>query len=297
MPKAKANNIELEYDTFGDPSAKPLLLVMGLGAQMLRWREDLCKMFVENGFYVIRFDNRDIGLSTKFEEAGIPDIMKESMAHMQGKPIFPPYTIEDMADDAVGLLDALNIEKAHVCGLSMGGLIVQVIALRHPYKVLSLISIMSTTNNPNLPQAKPEALQALLTPAPTEREVYIEDKLERWRILYGSGFPFPEEEYRELIAILYDRSFYPQGQLRQMFAVIATENRVPKLSSIKVPTLVIHGGDDPLILVECGKETAASIPGAELLIIEGMGHASCLPRETWPRIVDAIAKNADKSYI
>jgi pimeloyl-ACP methyl ester carboxylesterase len=295
MPKTKANNIELEYDTFGDPSSKPLLLVMGLGAQMLRWHEELCKMFVDKGFYVIRFDNRDIGLSTKFEEAGVPDIMKEYMARMQGKPISPPYTVEDMADDAVGLLDALNIEKAHICGASMGGMIVQIIALRHPDRVLSLTSIMSTTGNPNLPQARPEAMQTLLKPAPTERDAYIEESVKRWRILYGSGFPYPEEEFREQAATMYDRSFYPQGMSRQLFAILGAENRVPKLNSVKVPTLVIHGGDDPLVPVEGGKETAASIPGAELLIIEGMGHS--LPRETWPQVVGAIVKNADKAYI
>lgn len=292
MPKAKANNIEIEYDTFGDPSSEPLLLVMGLGAQMIRWVEELCMMFVNKGFYVIRFDNRDVGLSTKFEEAGVPDIMKEFMARQRGKTISPPYTVEDMADDAVGLLDALNIEKAHICGASMGGMIVQIIAFRHPTRVLSLTSIMSTTGNPNLPQAKPEAMQLLLKPAPAEREAYIEESVKRYKILYGSGFPYPEDKFRELAAVLYDRSFYPQGMARQLFAILGTENRVPKLGTIKVPTLVIHGGDDPLVPVEGGKETAASITGAELLIIEGMGHS--LPPETWPQIVDSIAKNADK---
>lgn len=292
MPKAKANNIELEYDTFGDPSSKPLLLVMGLGAQMIRWEEELCMMFVDNGFYVIRFDNRDVGLSTKFEEAGVPDIMKEFMAKQQGKPISPPYTVEDMADDAVGLLDALNIEKAHICGASMGGMIVQIIALRHPTRVLSLTSIMSTTGNPNLPQAKPEAMQLLLKPAPADREANIEETVKRWRVLYGSGFPYPEDDVRERAAVLYDRSYYPQGVTRQLVAILATESRVQKLGAIKVPTLVIHGGDDPLVPVEGGKETAASIPGAELMIIDGMGHS--IPPETWPRVVEAIAKNAAK---
>jgi len=295
MPKAKANNIEIEYDTFGDPSSKPLLLVMGLGAQMISWDEEFCRTFVDKGFYVIRFDNRDVGLSTKFEEAGEPNIMKEFMARQQGETISPPYTVEDMADDAVGLLDALNIEKAHICGASMGGMIVQIIAFRHPTRVLSLTSIMSTTGNPNLPQPKPEILQLLFKPAPTDREAYIEESTKRRHIYYGSGFPFPEDKYRKLAAALYDRSFYPQGMIRQMVAIIATENRVPKLDSIKVPTLVIHGSDDPLVPVKGGKETAASIPGAELLIIEGMGHS--LPPEIWSRLVGAIAKNADKVNI
>jgi len=292
MPKAKANNIELEYETFGDSSSKPLLFVMGLGAQMITWEKDFCMKFVDKGFYVIRFDNRDIGLSTKFEQAGIPNIMNEIMAAQRGETLSPPYTLEDMADDAVGLLDALNIEKAHICGASMGGMIVQIIAIRHPSRVLSLTSIMSTTGNPDLPRAKPEIIQLLFAPAPTEREAYITEAVKRRRILYGSGFPYPENQARELAATLYDRSFYPQGMLRQLNAILATENRVSKLGSIKVPTLVIHGGDDPLVPVEGGKETSESIPGSELIIIEGMGHS--LPTETWTQIVDAIAKNADK---
>ena len=293
MPKAKANNIEIEYDTFGDPSAKPLLLVMGLGSQMISWDEELCEMFVDKGFYVIRFDNRDIGLSTKFEEAGDPDIMKEFMALQKGKTISPPYTMDDMVNDAVGLLDALNIEKAHICGASMGGMIVQLIALNHPNRVLSLTSIMSTTGNPDLPQARPEAMQVLIKPSPTEREAYIKQSVKNWRILYGSGFPYPEDLYRERAAAAYDRSFYPQGMKRQMLAVMGAENRGPKLKTIKVPTLVIHGGDDPLVPIEGGKETAECIPGAELLIIEGMGHS--LPSPIWSQVVDAIAKNASKA--
>ncbi|MBY9008491.1 MAG: alpha/beta hydrolase [Candidatus Lokiarchaeota archaeon] len=292
MPKAKANNIEIEYETFGDPSSKPLLLVMGLGAQMIAWLDDFCMKFVDKGFYVIRFDNRDIGLSTKFEEAGIPDLMKEVMALQRGETITPAYILEDMADDAVGLLDALNIEKAHICGASMGGMIVQIIAFRHPTRVLSLTSIMSTTGNPDLPQAKPEAMQVLLAPAPTEREAFIEESVRRRRILYGSGFPYDVDRQREIAAITYDRSFYPQGMARQTVAILANGNRASKLGSIKVPTLVIHGGDDPLVPVEGGKETAEKIDGADLILIDGMGHS--LPPETWPQIVDAIAKNADK---
>ena len=292
MPKAKANNIEIEYDTFGDPSSKPLLLVSGLGGQMIGWEEELCVKFVNKGFFVIRYDNRDIGLSTKFEEYGDPDIMKLFIASQKGEKLTPPYTMDDMADDAVGLLDALNIEKAHICGASMGGMIVQLITLRHPNRVLSLTSIMSTTGNPNLPPAKPEATQMLLKPLPTEREAYIEESLKRSRFFYGSGFPYPEDRARENAVKIYDRSFYPQGMRRQMIAIATTENRFSKLSSIKVPTLVIHGGDDLLIPVEGGKDTAELIAGAELIIIDGMGHS--LPIETWPQVVDAIARNAEK---
>lgn len=292
MPKANVNDIQIEYETFGDPSSKPLLLVMGLGAQMILWLDEFCELLVNKGFYVIRFDNRDVGLSTKIEEAGVPNIMAAINALQKGEEVKAPYSLEDMADDAIGVLDALNIDKAHICGASMGGMIVQVIAYRHPTRVLSLTSIMSTTGNPDLPQAKPEVLQLLFTPIPSKREAYIEESVKRRKIFYGSGFPFDEDLARKLSAKIYDRNFYPQGMMRQLMAIMANGNRKPTFASIKVPTLVIHGGDDPLVPVEGGKETAESILGAELLIIDGMGHS--LPPETWPRIIDAIAANAAK---
>ncbi|MFX1327262.1 MAG: alpha/beta fold hydrolase [Promethearchaeota archaeon] len=294
MPKVKANNIEIEYDTFGDPSLKPLLMIMGLGAQMIRWDVELCEKLVESGFYVIRFDNRDVGLSTKFDQAGEPDLMKMFMAVQKGEKIEAVYTLNDMADDAVGLLDALNIDKAHICGASMGGMIAQVIAYRHPSRVLSLTSIMSSTGNPDLPQPKPQALQVLLKPPPEGREAIIEDGVNRMRIIHGSGFPFDEKKARESVAAAYDRSNYRPGYSRQLAAILATGNRKSALASIKVPTLVIHGGDDPLVSVEGGTETAEAIPGAELLIIEGMGHS--LPIEVWSRLIDAFIKNTSKAY-
>ncbi|MFX0037061.1 MAG: alpha/beta fold hydrolase [Candidatus Hermodarchaeota archaeon] len=295
MPKAKANNIEIEYDTFGDPSSKPLLLIMGLGAQMIRWDIELCEKLAEAGFYVIRFDNRDVGLSTKFDETGVPDLMKMFMAVQKGEKIESAYTLNDMADDAVGLLDALNIDKAHICGASMGGMIAQVIAYRHPSRVLSLTSIMSSTGNPDLPQPKPQALQVLLKPPPEGRDAIIEDGVNRMRIIHGSGFPFDEEKARKFVTAAYDRSNYRPGYSRQLAAILATGDRKQFLTSIKVPTLVIHGGDDPLVSIEGGKDTAASIPGAELLIIEGMGHS--LPIEVWPRVIDAFIKNTSKAYL
>lgn len=293
MPKAKANNIEIEYETFGNPTDKPLLLVNGLGGQMIAWDEEFIQLFVDRGFYVIRFDNRDVGLSTKFEEAGTPNLMKEMMAFQAGEPIEAPYSLENMADDAVGLLDALHIEKAHICGVSMGGMIVQVITLRHPSRVLSLTSIMSTTGNPDLPQATPEAMQALLTPVPAERGAYIENSIRVGRLFYGSGFPYDEVKRRELAGRLFDRCFYPPGFGRQLLAIVTNGNRKPKLSVVKVPTLVIHGGDDPLVPVEGGKDTAEAISGSELIIIDGMGHS--LPPETWGQISDAIVKNTAKA--
>jgi len=296
MPKAKANNIEIEYATFGDPSAKPFLLVMGLGAQMIRWEELFIDEIVKRGFYVIIFDNRDIGLSTKFEAAGIPDVMKATVASMKGEKIDAPYLLKDMADDAVGLLDALGIEKAHICGGSMGGMIVQSIAINHPSRVLSLTSIMSTTGAPDLPQAKPEAMKVLMelmTTTPTGRDAVIEAGMVASRILYGSGFQLDEEKARKRAGESYDRSYYPQGMTRQTIAIIASGDRTEGLASVKVPTLVIHGKDDSLVPVECGIATSKAIPGSELLLIDGMGHSS--PPETWPQVVDAIVSITEKA--
>jgi len=294
MPKVNANNIQIEYDTFGDPSSKPILLIMGLGGQMIDWDEEFCEQLVSRGFYVIRFDNRDVGLSTKFEEAGVPDVIAVMNAVQAGETVEVPYLLEDMADDAVGLLDALYVEKAHVCGASMGAYISQIVAFRHPTRVLSLTSIMGSTGNPDLPPPTPEAMRVLLMSMPTEREAYIDAEINGWRVLYGSGFPFDEEKWRIDIASSYDRCFYPQGFTRQLAAIRVNGNRKPKLASINVPTLVIHGADDPLVPVEGGKDTAAAILGAKLLIIDGMGHS--LPPETWPRIVEAITENANKAY-
>ena len=292
MSRAKVNNIEIEYDTFGDPSSKPLLLIMGLGAQMINWDEEFCKKLVERNFFVIRFDNRDIGLSTKFEEAGEPDLMKLFMAAQKGEKIEASYTLEDMADDAVGLLDALNIDRAHICGASMGGMIAQVIAYRHRSRVLSLISIMSSTGNPDLPRPEPEAMQILIKPLPTGREAIIEDGVNRMRIVHGTGIPFDEGRARKLVTASYDRSNYRPGYARQMAAIMVAGNRKSALGSITVPTLVIHGGDDPLVPLEGGRDTAEAIPGAELLIIEGMGHS--LPPEVWSQVIASITKNASK---
>jgi pimeloyl-ACP methyl ester carboxylesterase len=294
MPRVKANNIEIEYDTFGDPSSKPLLLIMGRRAQMIRWEKEFCEKFVEKGFYVIRFDNRDVGLSTKFYEASEPDIMKVLMKAAKGERIESLYTLNDMADDAVGLLSALGIDKAHICGASMGGAIAQILAYRHPSRVLSLTSIMSSTGNPDLPRPKPEILKQLNRPTPTTREAIIEDRVNNFRILHGPFFPFDEKKWRELATASYERSHYPPGYSRQFVAIRATGNIKPALSSIRVPTLVIHGSEDPLVPVEGGKDTAEAIPGAELLIIEGMGHS--IPIQVWPKIVDAITKNASKAY-
>ena len=294
MPKIKANNIEIEYDTFGDPSGEPLLLIMGLGTQMIAWDSEFCQKLVNRGFYVIRFDNRDIGLSTKFNHLGKPNIMKLVIAFQKGEKVEAPYTLYDMTDDALGLLNALGINKAHICGASMGAMITQTMAVKYPDKVLSITSIMGTTGIPDPSQTKPEAMQVLSKPAPTEREAYIEDAIKRRKILHGTGYPYDEERIRRLAELSYDRCFNPDGLIRQMAAVLATGSRKEDLSNIQCPTLVIHGSDDPLVSVEGGRDTAEAIEGAELLIIEGMGHS--LPVETWERIADAIAKNAAKAH-
>lgn len=294
MAKAKANHLLIEYETFGDHSSPPILLIVGLGAQLIYWDEAFCTQLAEAGLYVIRFDNRDAGLSTKFEEAGSPDVMDVIGKLMRGQKVTPPYTIEDMADDAVGLLDALKIAKAHVCGMSMGGMIAQSLAIRHPQRVLSLTSIYSTTGNPHLPQPKPEVMGLLLTPPPQGREPFIEFNLKLFRALTGPRFGFDEEWVRNLMAMAYDRAFCPQGEARQLVAILAQSNRRTALSTLKVPTLVIHGDADPLVSVQAGKDTAEAVPGTVLKIIEGMGHD--LPHgEAWAHIAKDIMAHTKKA--
>jgi pimeloyl-ACP methyl ester carboxylesterase len=290
MPRAHANGIEIEYESFGDPSAPVVLLIMGLGAQMILWDEAFCEALVERGFHVVRFDNRDVGLSTKLDGAGKPSVLAAMEALRAGKPIEAPYLLADMADDAIALLDALGIEGAHVVGASMGGMIAQTIAIRHPARILSLTSIMSTTGDPDLPAPTREAMLALLTPSPHERDAYVEHAVAAVRVLGSPGFPFDEEAVRTRSARSYDRSFHPAGFARQLVAVWASGSRTAALASVRVPALIIHGDADPLIPVAAGRATAAAIPGAELFVIEGMGHD--LPRPVWDRIADAIAKHA-----
>ena len=294
MPNVEANGIRIEYETFGESSSSPLLLIIGLAGQLIEWHEDFCEKLAEQGHYVIRFDNRDVGLSHKFEEMGVPNVMQAIEARMQGESVTAPYTLENMADDAVGLLDALNLPKAHICGMSMGGMIAQTIAIRHPLRVQSLISIYSSTGNPELPQPEPKALEVLVETPPVEREAYIDYLVRTFRVIAGSGFAFDEDFHRRLAQKAFDRAFYPQGTGRQLMAVMAQENRTPALASVTVPTLVIHGSDDPLVPLACGQDTADAIPGAELLVIEGMGH-DLPPGSGWPQILDAIVVHIGKT--
>jgi pimeloyl-ACP methyl ester carboxylesterase len=269
MSKASANNIQIEYDTLGDPSSPPILLIIGLGGQLIYWDEEFCRRLTEAGLRVIRFDNRDAGLSTKFD---------------------------DMGADAVGLLDALKIEKAHLCGMSMGGMIAQALAIRYPQRTLSLTSIYSTTGNPRLPQPKPEIMRLLLTPPPQDREPFIQFNLNIFRALTGPRFGLDEDWVRKLMGRTYDRAFCPQGTIRQLAAIMTQANRQPALRGIRVPTLIIHGDADPLVSVEAGKDTAAAVPAAELKIMEGMGHD--LPHgEAWAQIARDIIAHTKKTRL
>jgi len=286
----EANGIEIVYDTFGKPSAPPMLLIMGLGQQMIAWDEEFCAALAAQGYWVIRFDNRDVGLSTRFDEAGVPDILALMQAAAQGEAIQGPYTMRDMADDAVGLIDALEIESAHVVGISMGGGIAQEMTIHHPDHVRTLTSIMSSTGDPQLPPPKPEAAAILVTPAPTDRAGYIESSIKTWRVLNGPAFPLDEDLTRERAGRFFDRGLSPDGTARQLAAIMASGSRKEALKSVQVPTLVIHGDADPLVPVEGGIDTANAIPGAELMIIEGMGHS--LPPEVAPQVIEAIARHA-----
>jgi pimeloyl-ACP methyl ester carboxylesterase len=292
MANVTANGISIEYETFGDPAKPALALIMGLGAQMIFWQDDFCRELVGRGFLVIRFDNRDCGLSRHFRELGIPDVGAAMTASLSGEPVpAPPYTLCDMAGDVVGLLDALGIERAHVVGASMGGMIAQTVAIEHPTRVRTLTSIMSTTGNREVPPATPEAMTALLTPSPSDRAEFIDHMVKTFRIVGSPGFEFDETSFRDRVGRAFDRSYDPSGVARQLVAVLADGGRKERLRSVRVPTLVIHGKNDPLVPVEGGIDTADAVPGARLVVIEGMGHD--LPRGAWPQIVDAIASIAD----
>jgi pimeloyl-ACP methyl ester carboxylesterase len=294
MSAANINRIHMAYDTFGDQKTTPLLLIMGLGAQMILWDEKFCEDLANQGLYVIRFDNRDVGLSTHFDDAGIPDLMAVFTAQMQGEKIDTPYTLDDMADDAVRLLKTIGIEKAHICGVSLGASIAQTIAIRHPSNVLSLILISGSTGNPALPPPTPEAMNLLIAPQPKERTAFVEHLTNTYKMIAGSGSPFDEEWHRIKLAQSYDRSFNPNGKVRQLAAAIAHGNRKPALANVNTPTLVIHGTEDPLVPADGGKDTAEAINGAELLLIDGMGHELPNGKGAWPDIMEAMIAHIKK---
>lgn len=292
MPQITANGISIAYETHGDPANPPLLLVMGLGAQLTLWPIELVEALVQRGYYVIRHDNRDIGLSEKFGHAGVPNFRRVALMRLFGLRARLPYRLTDMADDAAALLTELGIDKAHVVGASMGGMIVQLMAIHHPDRLLSMTSIMSTTGNPRLPRPKPEAMNALLDRAPANATVedVIPIGIRVARAIGSPGYPTPEERLRERISRDFNRSFYPEGAARQISAIMDDGDRRKRLKQVRVPSLVIHGVDDPLVPVEGGRDTAAHIPGAKLLEVPGMGHD--LPLELVETIASAVAEHA-----
>jgi len=287
---ASANGIQLCYDIFGDSDADPLVLIMGLGAQMIHWDDDFCRQLAERGFRVIRFDNRDIGHSTKLSGGGRLGVLELLKLRLLRIPVRAPYTLRDMATDVVGLLDALRIRDAHIVGASMGGMIAQEMALVFPERVRTLTSIMSTTGNPRLPGPTREATALLMQPPVIERDPFIARFIETWKVLRAGHFPEDEARDHERAVRTFERGLSPAGVARQLRAILASGSRKERLAAVKVPTLVIHGTVDPLVRPEAGRDTAASIPGAKLVMIEGMGHA--LPIPLWPQIINAIAAHA-----
>jgi len=274
MAQVQANGLTFEYESFGRKSDPALLLIMGFSAQMTMWPEALCEGLAGRGFRVIRFDNRDIGKSTHLEHLGAPDISGAMAKAMSGQPVDAPYALDDMALDAVSVLRALDIESAHIVGASMGGMIAQIVAARHPNATRSLTSIMSTTGRRDLPPASPEAMSALMTPPPSDsREHRIEAGMKVWRAIGSPGYQESDVELRAIVTREVDRSPYdPAGIGRQMLAIISAPPRNEILKNVRAPSLVIHGADDPLVPLEGGKDTAASIPGCEIIVVPGMGH-------------------------
>jgi pimeloyl-ACP methyl ester carboxylesterase len=285
-----SSGMELCYQTFGDPDDEPLLLVMGLATQMTFWDPELCSMLAKRGYYVIRFDNRDVGRSSRARGRVTRRMLVEAFA---GRRTRAPYSLHDLGDDAFGLLDHLGIESAHLVGASMGGMIVQTMAIDRPTRVRSLTSIMSTTGKRSVGWQHPRLLAALLRPIKPGRAAYAESSVRMWRMIGSPGFPRHEEETRELAGQAYDRGVSAAGALRQMMAILTQPNRSGALRQLHLPTLVVHGLSDPMVHVSGGRATAAAVPGAELLLVEGMGHD--LPPELYETLVDAIDRTASRA--
>lgn len=287
MPRASANGIEIEYETHGDRGARPLVLLRGLSTQMIHWHPDLLRGLADRGHFVVVFDNRDVGCTTWFDDAGLPDLA----AIAAGGEVSLAYGLDDMADDTVGLMDVLGLESAHVAGMSMGGMIVQAAAIRHPSRVRSMTSVMSSTGGAELPPPTPAALEALVTPGPEERAAYVEHTVRTQKVISSPGFPFDTQRESDVAARAYDRAFHPAGAARQLAAVQSHGDRREALRKLEVPTLVIHGDGDPLIPLEHGRDTAATIPGARLHVIGGMGHD--IPAGIHGEMIEAIGAHTE----
>jgi pimeloyl-ACP methyl ester carboxylesterase len=290
MAQVRANGIDVEYELLGPEDGSPLLLIMGLGEQLIRWPMPLLEKLVARGHRVIRFDNRDVGLSTHFKDAPRVDLPAIIAAQASGQTPTAPYNLDDMARDAVGLLDALGIVRAHVVGVSMGGMIAQQVAAQFPERVASLTSIMSTTGNPAVPPPTPEAAATLFAPRPdpSDRQAYADHGLRVRRTIGSPAYPTPEAEIRAAALASLDRAYDPAGFVRQLAAIYASGDRRASVRTITAPTMVFHGEADPLVNVEGGRDTAANIAGAELRIVPGMGHD--LPAPLYDQILDAIER-------
>ncbi|RYF40818.1 MAG: alpha/beta fold hydrolase [Comamonadaceae bacterium] len=275
--KVQANGISIEVEDTGADGAQAerpvVLLIMGLGMQLIAWPEPFVQALVEAGFRVVRFDNRDVGLSQQFDHLGTPNLVWESLKHRLGLPVNAPYRLHDMAGDTLGVLDALNIAQAHVVGVSMGGMIAQRLALAAPQRVLSLASIMSSSGARGLPGPKPQVLRALLGRPQRPGEAGIVDHyIKLFKVIGSPAYPLDEAALRERILLGTRRNFHPDGTLRQMVAIAADSTRAQELARLRMPTLVVHGKADPLVPFACGQDTARRIPGAQLFGVEGMGH-------------------------
>ena len=290
-----ANGVQLEVEDHGPVTAEPLLLIMGLGMQLVAWHTELVASLVARGFRVIRFDNRDIGLSQRYDHLGVPNLAIDSIKYAVGLKVTGPYTVADMADDTAGLLDALGIQRAHVCGASMGGMIAQQLAVRHPTRVKSLTLMMTSSGSRRLPGPTLKVRGAMLSrPAnPADIDSVIAHYVRLYKLIGSPRFPASDAYLHERLGMSVRRSYRPQGTARQMVAIAADGNRSALLSQIKLPTQVIHGQDDPLVRVAAGHDLAQKIAGAKLDLIEGMGHD--LPVELWPRFVSGIASAAARA--
>ncbi|MCG8418172.1 MAG: alpha/beta fold hydrolase [Proteobacteria bacterium] len=288
MPVAHVNGIDIYWESMGH--GEPMLLIMGLGAQLVTWDDEFCARLAGRGFRVIRFDNRDVGLSSRLDHLRVASMRQLLLRAALGRPVRAPYSLRDMAADAVGLLDALDIARAHIVGASMGGMIAQIMAIEHPGRVRSLTSIMSHPGDPLSKLARPRALRAFTLPYPRTREEAIANYVATFRAIGSRGFAVDEDRLRRRAALAYDRSFYPRGLRRQFAAIAEAQSRVQALRSVRAPTMVLHGADDPLVPPRGGRATARAIPGARLRMIDGMGHD--MPPDAWPLILDAIANVA-----
>lgn len=289
----RVGGIDICWDSFGDHGDAPLVLIPGMGTQMIGWDDEFCERLAARGFCVIRFDNRDVGRSSWLDGAGTPDVTTAMMRAWWRLPVSAPYLLDDMASDVTGLMDALGIPRAHLVGASMGATIAQCLAIRCPERVLSMTSIMSTTGDPDLPKPKTSAVTAVMRPIPRTLEGYVDQYVDTWKVLRAGRFPEEETRDRARAVRNHARGLNPAGSARHLVAILASGSRRQALRTVSAPTLVIHGDVDPLVPLAAGVDTAKSISTAELLVIEGMGHA--MPMPLWPQMIDGIVRVAARA--